>query len=69
MSSSHAIEKPSPNAANLGSRRNSPESEKPHDSHERDHEHGLAWTELVRIGFVALAAAIVWFRIWEPSRE
>ena len=30
--------------------------------HERDFE----WLELVRIGFVALAAAAVWFRVWEP---
>lgn len=31
-----------------------------------DHEHKLEWVELARIGFVALAAAAVWFRIWEP---
>jgi heavy metal translocating P-type ATPase len=31
-----------------------------------DHEHGLEWIELARIGFVALAAAAVWFRVWEP---
>ena len=30
------------------------------------HEHGLEWVELVRIAFVALAAAAVWFRWWEP---
>src|SRR5580700_241829 len=30
------------------------------------HEHDLEWVELVRIAFVALAAAAVWFRIWEP---
>ncbi len=35
---------------------------------EADHgsEHGFDWVELVRIGFVALAAAAVWFRVWEP---
>ncbi len=52
-----------------------------HDDHERDDgdrepdaqghddEHGeqLEWTELARIAFVALAAAAVWFGIWEPS--
>ena len=32
----------------------------------REHEHGFEWTELVRIAFVALAAAAVWFRLWEP---
>ncbi len=26
----------------------------------------MEWAELVRIGFVALAAAAVWFRLWEP---
>jgi Cd2+/Zn2+-exporting ATPase/Cu+-exporting ATPase len=36
-------------------------------SHEDPHEeHGLEWTELARIAFVALAAAAVWFRVWEP---
>jgi len=35
---------------------------------EPDHgpQHGFEWVELVRIGFVALAAAAVWFRVWEP---
>jgi Cd2+/Zn2+-exporting ATPase/Cu+-exporting ATPase len=65
MSSSHVIEK-SPNAANLGSRRSSPEIEKPQNNHQHDHRHGIEWIELVRIGLVALAAAMVWFRIWEP---
>jgi heavy metal translocating P-type ATPase len=31
-----------------------------------EHEHGLEWIELIRITFVALAAAVVWFRVWEP---
>jgi cation transport ATPase len=35
-------------------------------SEQEDHEHGLEWIELARIGFVALAAAAVWFRVWEP---
>ncbi len=30
------------------------------------HEHGLEWVELVRIALVALAAAAVWFHVWEP---
>ena len=33
---------------------------------EPEHEHELEWVELFRIAFVALAAAAVWFRIWEP---
>jgi heavy metal translocating P-type ATPase len=32
----------------------------------QEHEHDLEWVELVRIAFVALAAAAVWFRVWEP---
>jgi heavy metal translocating P-type ATPase len=35
-------------------------------SEPEDHEHGLEWIELARIGFVAFAAAAVWFRLWEP---
>ena len=31
-----------------------------------EHEGRVEWRELVRIAFVALAAAAVWFRIWEP---
>lgn len=43
-----------------------------HDDHDHDHEdghdheHPFEWQEAVRIGFVALAAALVWFRVWEP---
>ena len=29
-------------------------------------EHDFNWAELLRIAFVALAAAAVWFRVWEP---
>jgi heavy metal translocating P-type ATPase len=35
-------------------------------SEPEDHEHRFEWIELVRIGFVVLSAAAVWFRIWEP---
>ena len=31
-----------------------------------EHEHGFEWNELARLAFVALAAAAVWFRVWEP---
>jgi Cd2+/Zn2+-exporting ATPase/Cu+-exporting ATPase len=37
--------------------------------HEPDHEahdHGFEWQDGVRIVLVALAAALVWFRVWEP---
>lgn len=36
-------------------------------SHDREeHSHALDWQDLARIIFVALAAAAVWFRVWEP---
>ena len=37
-----------------------------HDHEHHDHDHPFDWTEAVRIALVAVAAAAVWFRIWEP---
>lgn len=41
-----------------------------HDHHEHehdhDHDHPFEWLEALRIALVAIAAAAVWFRIWEP---
>ncbi len=38
-----------------------------HDhEHDHDHDHPFEWPEAVRIALVAVAAAAVWFRIWEP---
>jgi Cd2+/Zn2+-exporting ATPase/Cu+-exporting ATPase len=34
--------------------------------HDAPHQHDSEWIELARIAFVALAAAAVWFRVWEP---
>jgi heavy metal translocating P-type ATPase len=34
--------------------------------HISEQERGIEWVELVRIAFVTLAAAAVWFRVWEP---
>jgi len=36
-----------------------------HDHHD-DHEHGFELVEVLRVVFVALAAAAVWFHLWEP---
>ncbi|HLJ76008.1 MAG TPA: hypothetical protein VKT75_01270, partial [Acidobacteriaceae bacterium] len=36
-----------------------------HD-HEHDHEHPVEPVEVLRVLFVALAAAAVWFHLWEP---
>ena len=38
----------------------------PDHGEDSDHEHPFEWMELVRIAFVALAAAAVWLRVWEP---
>jgi heavy metal translocating P-type ATPase len=37
-----------------------------HDEDHEDHSHGFDWPEAARIGFVALAAVAVWFKLWEP---
>jgi heavy metal translocating P-type ATPase len=34
--------------------------------HDHDHEHGFEVVEVLRVVFVALAAAAVWFYLWEP---
>jgi Cu+-exporting ATPase len=31
-----------------------------------DHAHGFAWPDSVRLAVVVMAAAAVWFRLWEP---
>jgi P-type Cu+ transporter len=36
------------------------------DHEDGDHEHALEWAEMLRIAVVALAAAAVWWRLWEP---
>lgn len=38
----------------------------PHHEHSGEHDHGFEWREGGRIAVVALAAAAVWFRLWEP---
>jgi heavy metal translocating P-type ATPase len=37
--------------------------------HDHDHEHGFEVAEVLRVVFVALAAAAVWFHMWEPFRR
>ena len=44
---------------------NAHEHDHVHDD-EHEHEHTFDWLEAVRIGLVAVAAAAVWFRLWEP---
>jgi heavy metal translocating P-type ATPase len=31
-----------------------------------DHQHAAAWIEFARVAVVAVGAALVWFRVWEP---
>ena len=67
MSSAPIIEKSSAHPAHHGATQKSPELKEPNLGYEQEeHGRGFEWTELLRIGFVALAAAAVWFRLWEP---
>lgn len=38
------------------------------DAHDQEegHEHALEWQEMLRIALVAVAAAAVWWHVWEP---
>src|SRR5579872_4895856 len=67
MSSLPIVEKSSVNAPHLRPKGNSPQLNEPASGAEHEqHDHGVEWAELARIAFVALAAAAVWFRLWEP---
>jgi heavy metal translocating P-type ATPase len=67
MSSSPIIEKSPANPPHLSETRKSPELNEPGPGSKREeHGHGIEWAELARIAFVALAAAAVWVRLWEP---
>jgi cation transport ATPase len=39
-----------------------------HD-HDDDHDHGVQWLELTRIGFVLIAVALSWLSFWQPFEE
>ena len=44
-----------------------PEPKDTHEEHDHhDHEQGLEIADVVRVAFVALTAAAVWFHLWEP---
>jgi heavy metal translocating P-type ATPase len=67
MSASPSIEKPPAISPQLEARRNSAGlRESDHGSEPEQHGQGVERAELARIAFVALAAAAVWFRLWEP---
>jgi heavy metal translocating P-type ATPase len=67
MNFSFRVEESSTKTSELGQKRNSSELNEPvlGADHE-EHGHGVEWADLARISFVALAAAAVWFRLWEP---
>ncbi len=44
----------------------SKDSYQAHGHEEEQHEHGFESVEVLRVVFVALAAAAVWFHLWEP---
>src|SRR6266852_4713522 len=66
MSAPYMFEKPNPNSPHLVQIQQPPDPEKTDRAGHAEHEHGFEWVELIRIAFVALAAAAVWFRVWEP---
>jgi heavy metal translocating P-type ATPase len=66
MSAPHLVERNSTDDPQLHQNFVSPETEENESSEHSEHERGFEWADLVRIAFVALAAAAVWFRLWEP---
>jgi P-type Cu+ transporter len=52
-------------SARQGHSQNEHDHEHDH-GHAHEHEHAFEWPEAVRIGIVIVAAAAVWFRVWEP---
>jgi hypothetical protein len=40
-----------------------------HEHEEHDHDHGFEVADILRVIFVALAAAAVWFHLWEPFHK
>jgi heavy metal translocating P-type ATPase len=68
MSIPHPVERLEPKAPLTADEKKSAQQINRNDTahHSEPPERNLEWTELLRIVFVALAAAAVWFRVWEP---
>ena len=62
MVEKHGESSPPPGMGPRSTRINEPD----HCPEHANHEHRFDWVEIVRVAFVALAAAAVWFRVWEP---
>jgi heavy metal translocating P-type ATPase len=70
MNSLSSIEKSPANASKSGQKQNTPKlGQVERVTEHEQHGPGVEWTELTRIAFVVLAAAAVWFRLWEPFRN
>ena len=59
-------EKHGPNAQAAHGEPRAPNDQHDHDHDEHRHEHPFEMAEIMRIVFVAGAAAAVWFHVWEP---
>jgi heavy metal translocating P-type ATPase len=66
MSAPQVFDKGTASSPQLVQAKRSPELETTNEVEHTGQEHGFEWLELGRIAFVALAAAAVWFRVWEP---
>jgi hypothetical protein len=66
MSAPHLVERNPANGPQLDENSNSSKIKQSKTSEPSEHEHGFEWVEIIRIAFVGLAAAAVWFRLWEP---
>jgi heavy metal translocating P-type ATPase len=66
MSSSPTVEKSPAGTLELGQKRTSSELKEADVGIDHEQHGQVEWAELVRIAFVGLAAAAVWFRLWEP---
>src|SRR6202521_2365863 len=66
MSAPYLTERNPAKGPQLGENSHSAKIKQSKTSEPSEHEHGFEWGEIVRIAFVGLAAAAVWFRLWEP---
>jgi heavy metal translocating P-type ATPase len=66
MSAPQSVGRTRPTASPFSESPASAEMKPPDNGSEHEQGHGLDRVELIRIAFVAFAAAAVWFRVWEP---
>src|SRR6202521_5944576 len=69
MSAPYVTERSPANGPQPNETSNSAKIKQSKISEPSEHEHGFDWVEIVRIAFVGLAAAAVWFRVWEPFQH